>query len=284
MLAAELYGKLSPAKPPHERMEDVLTSYVFSMFRYLNDPVVPLAFLNEAENLRGQNLVFSGVTDASVFFWPRFSFGTGKSREADAVLVLSKSEGSKVAILVEAKYESGLSNLPGNVATLDYFRDVQDAGSLQLGHQLADEFCGIQCATSWGAEVRRELEHADRKLLLYLTANHVIPKPQLQEAVGEIRKRPCCTPECEAGAESDIYWLSWRHLHRILSDNNLFGTYTLAERNLFHDLRSVLEQRGLEWFSPFGDLISVEPYPAFYKHNFWLGLQPVEGYEPIFCG
>jgi hypothetical protein len=42
MLAAELHGKISDGNISN-RMEDVLTAYVMSLFRYLNNLLIPLA-------------------------------------------------------------------------------------------------------------------------------------------------------------------------------------------------------------------------------------------------
>jgi len=44
MLAAEIKGKLSASYPADDRMEDTLTSYVLSLFRYLDNQDVLTAF------------------------------------------------------------------------------------------------------------------------------------------------------------------------------------------------------------------------------------------------
>jgi len=254
MLAAELCGKISPIKPAHQRMEDVLTSYIFSAFRYLNDQSVPLAFLSKAKNLSGQNFILKQVSDIYVFFWPCFSFGNGRFREADVLVLISKSSGEKVAVIVEAKYESGLSNLASVGMDLAHSQEFQVLNSVQFRHQLADEFCGIQCATFLAPEIRQKLEGVHQRLLLYVTANHVIPKLEIGEGIEEIRKRPCSKPECVKKAEENIYWVSWRHLHQILSDSRVYAPYSMGERNFLFDLRRVLELRELDWFSPFTNL------------------------------
>lgn len=61
MLAAEINGKISSNYPPHQRMEDVLTSNAISMFRYFNDLKLPTIFLRQAKNLKDESLVISDL-------------------------------------------------------------------------------------------------------------------------------------------------------------------------------------------------------------------------------
>ncbi len=191
MLAAELYRKISPTNPPHQRMEDVLTSYVFSLFRYLNDLSVPLAFLQCAQNLDERNLALHQINEVSVFFWPRFTFGTSRFREADVLLLLTHLKKGRTAVVIEAKYDSGLTNRSDGVTDGDESMDEQSETPICYGHQLADEFCGIKCGSWQSEEIRQNIHQAERKLLLYVTGNYEMPKTELQEAVRHIEKRRC---------------------------------------------------------------------------------------------
>jgi hypothetical protein len=115
MLAAELHWKISPGRPAHERMEDVLTSHVFSLFRYVAHLELQADFLRSAVNLRGEHLAVGRLQAARVVFWPKFAVGQVR-READALLLLHQADDGSLALLVEAKHEAGLHNLEGEEA------------------------------------------------------------------------------------------------------------------------------------------------------------------------
>jgi len=148
MLAAELHGKISDGNLS-DRMEDVLTSNVMSLFRYLNNLRIPLSFLSQARDLYEQPLLLIGVISASeLIFWPKFSLNDKSNREPDALLVFRENESNcDTVIEIEAKYLSGLSNI------IDPKCDEDDEQSvfLQYGHQLADEYCGLYCG-NWKLE------------------------------------------------------------------------------------------------------------------------------------
>ncbi len=78
MLCAEIHGKVSAGTPAHDRMEDTLTSYVFSLFRYLKNMEIPAAFLRRARNIHNHNFPIEALTAGDVFFWPLFKFETTK--------------------------------------------------------------------------------------------------------------------------------------------------------------------------------------------------------------
>lgn len=287
MLAAELYGKLSPTKPPHQRMEDVLTSYVFSLFRYLNDLSFPLAFLQCAQNLGGRNLALDQINEVSVFFWPRFTLGTSRFREADVLLLLAHPKKGRTAVVVETKYESGLTNRSDGVTDGDESMDEQSETPDCYGHQLADEFCGIKCGSWLSEKICQNIHQTERKLLLYVTGNYEMPKTELQEAIRHIEERKCGKKrertDCRIEAERDVYWVSWRHLHKILSDSTVHGSLSAGESIMLRDLLSILELRELNWFStPFANLHPIDAYESFMKADFWSWLQPVHEYKSVF--
>lgn len=287
MLVAELYGKISLDKSPHHRMEDVLTSYVFSLYRYLNDLSVPLAFLQCAQNLGGRNLALEQINEISVFFWPRFTLVTSGFREADVLLLLAHPEKRRTAVVVEAKYESGLTNRSENVTDSDNSMDEQIKTADCYGHQLADEFCGIKCGGWLLEKICQNIHQTERKLLLYVTGNYEMPKTELQEAIRHIEERRCGKKreriDCHIEAERDIYWVSWRHLHKILSESTVHKSSSAGESIMLRDLLSILELRELEWFStPFANLHPIDAYESFLKADFWSWLQPVHEYKSVF--
>ena len=91
MYLAELHGKLSSRI---ERMEDVLTSNVFSFFKYSSRDIFLKNYLNEL----GFNVSNREAEEAEFRFWPVFEDGT----EPDLVIIAGK-----YYLLIEAKYFSG---------------------------------------------------------------------------------------------------------------------------------------------------------------------------------
>jgi hypothetical protein len=91
MYLAELRGKLSSRV---EKMEDILTSNVFSFFKYSSRDI----FLKEYLNSFGFQVSEKEAKEAEFRFWPHYEDGT----EPDLVIIVGK-----YYILFEAKYYSG---------------------------------------------------------------------------------------------------------------------------------------------------------------------------------
>ena len=91
MYLAELHGKLSSRV---ERMEDILTSNVFSFFKYSSRDI----FLKKYLNNLGFNISDREAEEAEFRFWPVFEDGT----EPDLVIIVGN-----YYLLIEAKYFSG---------------------------------------------------------------------------------------------------------------------------------------------------------------------------------
>ena len=90
MYIAELQGKFSPRE---ERMEDILTSNVFSFFKYAKREV----FLYELLKFIGININSQELNKAEFIFWPSYEDGT----EPDLVIVVGNHY-----LLFEAKLTS----------------------------------------------------------------------------------------------------------------------------------------------------------------------------------
>jgi len=90
MYLAELHGKLSSRL---EGMEDILTSNVFSFFKYCNRAV----FFKQYLEMLGFQISVDDVNEAEFIFWPRFEENT----EPDLVVRVGGNY-----ILFEAKYFS----------------------------------------------------------------------------------------------------------------------------------------------------------------------------------
>lgn len=93
MYLAELHGKLSPKI---ERMEDILTSNVFSFFKYSTRKIFLKGYLNKL----GFDISNQESNEALFMFWPRFEENT----EPDLVLIVGN-----YYLLIEAKYFSGFA-------------------------------------------------------------------------------------------------------------------------------------------------------------------------------
>jgi len=93
MYLAELHGKLSSRV---ERMEDVLTSNVFSFFKYSSRDIFLKGYLNEL----GFTVSDQEAEEAEFKFWPVFEDGT----EPDLVIIVGD-----YYLLFEAKYFSEFS-------------------------------------------------------------------------------------------------------------------------------------------------------------------------------
>ena len=91
MYVAELKGKLSASQ---ERSEDILTSHVFSFFKYAERSV----FLRRFLSLIGLELTDGELQELEFVFWPTYEDGT----EPDVVLLAQDHY-----LLFEAKYHSG---------------------------------------------------------------------------------------------------------------------------------------------------------------------------------
>jgi len=90
MYLAELHGKLSSRL---ERMEDILTSNVFSFFKYSTRDI----FLKGYLNTMGFDISEQEANRAEFIFWPRYEENT----EPDLVIIVGD-----YYLLIEAKYFS----------------------------------------------------------------------------------------------------------------------------------------------------------------------------------
>lgn len=93
MYLAELHGKL-PSRI--ERMEDILTSNVFSFFKYSDREIFLKGYLNKL----GFDISNQEAKNAEFIFWPRFE----KNTEPDLIIIVGD-----YYLLIEAKYFSGFT-------------------------------------------------------------------------------------------------------------------------------------------------------------------------------
>jgi len=303
MLAAEIYGKMSGGNPAYERMEDILTSYVLSLFRYLNNLEIMEGFLRKARNIEGHNLTVANVKSGDVFFWPLLNFGGTNCREPDAFICLEEENGKKLAVAVEAKYHSGLSNILGKSEAsgkeeAEKLLEKEGESLVEFRHQLADEYCGLKCGKWTFRKVYSKYDpqifqaKAERKYLLYITSHHEFPKGDIMEAIEATRDRKGCERalgNCGVNASNEIYWVGWRDLYAVIEEKGMLQVpskacmdYTASEQCLIADLAEVLRIRGLKTFDPFRDLKPVQLVSNIIDDHFLFdGLKPVGLYESI---
>lgn len=94
MYLAEIHGKLSRE---NENKEDILTSNVFSFFKYANREV----FLFQLMKLIGLDVTIEDAQHAEFTFWPTYPDKT----EPDLIILIGG-----YYLLIEAKYHSGFGN------------------------------------------------------------------------------------------------------------------------------------------------------------------------------
>jgi hypothetical protein len=186
MLDALLHGKLSQKQ---ENMEDILTSFVFGMIKYLPPKDALFPFLAKAESLSNSTITMpldflcqeAETIEVDYEFWPQLKEKECNPCEPDVLITITRQKPDpKIFILIEAKYRSGKS------------QDSDESG--KLIDQLAKEWSNLKQISN------------DRKAtpyLIYLTADFGFPLEQINESQKDI------------GGEGEIYWLSWRHFSLI---------------------------------------------------------------------
>ena len=181
-------------------MEDILTSSVFGILRYLPVEKGLLPFLRESQ-MQGRSHALSDIgegTRVEYQFWPmlqeRGLHGENEIEchacEPDLLLKIHKANGSRLYVLVEAKLFSSKSSRPSDDSHAPY-------------DQLAREWDNLVCLS--------HRENAE-PLLIFLTADFSIPADQIKESRDEyLQKRP--------GHQFICGWLTWRQIPSIFRDN-----------------------------------------------------------------
>jgi len=189
MIDALLNGKLSRNQ---ENMEDILTSSVFGLMKYLPAEQGLFPYLRKTKMYPEGLVGFEYLSDAKKVtyeFWPKFSEDDCLPCEPDLVITIDFDAPRKpLVIVIEAKYLSGKSS-------------VADDKARRPTDQLAREWDNLSkhCARI-GAKL----------LLIYLTAASFLPKDELFAA----------RRECETKRPQDTFicgWLSWHDLPEIFS-------------------------------------------------------------------
>jgi hypothetical protein len=243
MTIAEIHGKLSP----HEHMEDLLTSDVFSTFKYLdvNNGLIP--FLKKAISFK-DNVppdFLEDIVVADYLFWPRTSY---LNREPDVLIVLTKKDQSTIAILIEAKYHSGKSNANREETATD--KENKALEHLD-GDQLAELFKELQDGKIYiGDPIIRDkyIQSAGSRYLFFVTAHYASPRHDIEETFKVLEKNQYFNQNYH-----NFFWVNWISIIGAIDEVNSRETWQNAPtmRYLLSDLKDLLKRKGLVPFSGF---------------------------------
>jgi hypothetical protein len=247
MIFAELHGKLgADYSRAHERAEDLLTSTVFGLLRYLPPADGLLAVLRRARPVRvsGQRVEvgepgvdwfdLERVAEVRIDFWPPW----GKHGEPDLLLTLRDGNRKPVAVVViEAKLYSPKSGRASDDNSLA--DDAHDPD------QLVNYWKGLQS---------RDDVPAGKASVIYLTRHGA---PPIEELVESARRAPAM----------QLAWLSWRNVWEVVE--GLAGASLVAD-----DLARLLAHKGLKHFNGF----HAEPWQAPSVRSFW---RPVTWFSQV---
>lgn len=111
MLMALLRGKLSLDQ---ENMEDILTSNVFGVLKYLPPGVALVPFLGKAATPEPEKEYPLANLSSDVVvkyeFWPWLAEPGRALSEPDVLIRIDDPDGKRIVVLIEAKYLSGKSS------------------------------------------------------------------------------------------------------------------------------------------------------------------------------
>jgi hypothetical protein len=247
MIPALLKGKLSREQ---ENMEDLLTSTVFGVLRYVPYASGLYKLLEHVDNQEFLRALPSPneAVDVHYDFWPALTAEESAACEPDLIITLVSSHAATIKILVEVKHLSEKSS-------------IADPESSRVTDQLAKEWlCFVKFCNRGGG----------RPLLLYLTGHHGRPDNDIEEACAELHaKQPTFT--CEHPMQCG--WLSWRHLARAfenpveLAQQDLLALAERMDFRFFNGIHSIFPHPQALWrfrqVFRFGDLSPSMPSDEF---------------------
>ena len=237
MTIAELHGKISSAGTNlHDKLEDLLTSDVFTACRYVRPETLLLRFLGQAESLDQRKLRHAlpdHVVRVTYDFWPRLA-----RMEPDVLLSLADYQGKYTLVLVEAKYMSGKSGAAADEEGLDEATAPLD--------QIASEYGDLlRCHQL----LHLPEERIRSRHLLYITAHRLMPVEHLEASIREIEKfHP------QNGTAAELYWATWFSLVPIL---NARWPMEEWERPILGDLHDLMLRKRFVSFGGMDGLLPV---------------------------
>ena len=239
MTIAEVHGKLGSVSS-----EDLLTSDVFTAFRYLPAESGIYAFLKKIPGLAEMlpDLAKNEAVVATIHFWPK---GTNQSREPDVLLALQV--GSRlIHIVVEAKYRSGASDKE------EYVEIQQDGSVEKLGNQLADQLRDLHHGKykifyRGRRNQRISLDSKpDDRFLLYLTAHATKPQREIKQARSQYSL-----------AEHNLFWANWFDVYDHLLEQQIIGL-DFPYQEIIDDICLLLDRKSFSTFQGFSELPNID--------------------------
>lgn len=247
MTIAELHGKLSP----FEGMEDLLTSDVFGTFRYLepNQGLVP--FLSGAVGFEGDIKpdFLHDVVSAEYFFWPRTS---KLNREPDLVIILTRSDGTFISLVIEAKYFSGKSNIyRDDQPVLEQTPEDYNHKSVLMHHdgdQLAESFKelieGNIIFRNNNLAKDKLISSGGEKYFFYVTAHYARPRVDIKETLEKLINYNYSEEELKK-----YFWVNWQKALPVMEETLSRVNGNNPVRYLVEDLIALLKRKGLIYFA-----------------------------------
>ena len=223
MLLAELFGK---GREDLENDEDLLTSTVFGVLRYLPPSIFWVDFLAKARSGRGTTFLdrcgqlgvdIGGYSKVDIYPW-RTCEDLG---EPDLVVVFSGNGITPLCFLIESKLSSGKSWKGDEDQLTRYLRILQNA--------------------RWLAKTTGIRGTMIRPGLVYLCA---------RAAWSDIVESIDAAPD-RAAAEQALFLVQWQDLLNAAREAGSSATY--PDSQILGDVATFLEHRGLAYFRGFSE-------------------------------
>ncbi|MEW9052069.1 MAG: hypothetical protein AB2392_13000 [Neobacillus sp.] len=232
MLAAELKGKIPSAL---QNSEDVLTSSVIGLFKYLSSPKYVQTVLEACVNVNGEELKFqSSIKEAEFLFWPRL-----ECSEPDVLIKVKDEFSNDIVIGIEAKYWSDKSSNEDQSVELHERKNSQRD---QLAREIEDLHKGSTLQYL-------DIKHVYEIKMIYLTNHTFIPREKMLESLRHVQGVDF--------PKDQLYWLSWREIHNVVARLKEFDT--LQDQYLVTDLKWLLEKKGLQSFNGYQQDVKEVP-------------------------
>lgn len=132
MLMVLLHGKLSQDQ---ENMEDILTSNVFGVLKYVPPEAALIPFLSKARTLGGEFPLasLSSHSEVTFEFWPWLEEPNCTPCEPDLLIRINSLDGKSILILVKAKYRSGKSSEEENSSLDEISHNREESDFTRVG-------------------------------------------------------------------------------------------------------------------------------------------------------
>ncbi len=197
-------------------MEDLLTSNVFGLMQYLHPQEALIPFLAGAVDSRGVCPLasLSANTEVRYEFWPSIQEAGCIACEPDLLLRLTDNQ-RRWIIFIEAKYLSGKSS-------------EEDDSIPEPYDQLARE---------WDNLAKMAKREAASPLLVYVTADVGLPRPDL-----EVSKTEYLEKRKAEKVPFTCAWVSWRRISTVFQNAGTVATrdlYLMANRLGLHYFQSI---------------------------------------------